>query len=95
MCEQKLEEALFVYTLKREILKIFIFLKIQRYGSALLCYAVIISVQKLTRVTKSNTEGFLRIQRQKNTKGNTKKTAEINLDKGRICSKHWSKRIPD
>ena len=32
-------------------------------GSALLCYAMIISVQKLTQVTKSNTAGFLRIQR--------------------------------
>ena len=32
-------------------------------GSALLCYAMIISVQKLTQVIKSNTAGFLRIQR--------------------------------
>ena len=32
-------------------------------GSALLCYAMIISVQKLTQVTKSNTARFLRIQR--------------------------------
>ena len=40
-------------------------------GSALLCYAMIISVQKLTQVTKSNTAGFLRIQRhnRKKTKG--------------------------
>ena len=40
-------------------------------GSALLRYAMIISVQKLTRVIKSNTAGFLRIQRQQeNTKEN-------------------------
>ena len=32
-------------------------------GSALLRYALIISVQKLTQVIKSNTAGFLRIQR--------------------------------
>ena len=32
-------------------------------GSALLLYAVIIFVQKLTQVIKSNTAGFLRIQR--------------------------------
>ena len=32
-------------------------------GSALLCYAMIISVQKLTQVIKSNTAGFLKIQR--------------------------------
>ena len=31
-------------------------------GSALLRYAMIISVQKLTQVIKSNTAGFLRIQ---------------------------------
>ena len=31
-------------------------------GSALLRYAMIISVQKLTQVIKSNTVGFLRIQ---------------------------------
>ena len=36
-------------------------------GSALLRYAMIISVQKLTQVIKSNTAGFLRIQRH-NTK---------------------------
>ena len=40
-------------------------------GSALLRYAMIISVQKLTQVIKSNTAGFLRIQRQQeNTKEN-------------------------
>ena len=33
-------------------------------GSALLRYAMIISVQKLTQMIKSNTAGFLRIQRQ-------------------------------
>ena len=32
-------------------------------GSALLRYAMIISVQKLTQEIKSNTAGFLRIQR--------------------------------
>ena len=32
-------------------------------GFALLRYAMIISVQKLTQVIKSNTAGFLRIQR--------------------------------
>ena len=32
-------------------------------GSALLCYAMILFVQKLTQVIKSNTAGFLRIQR--------------------------------
>ena len=32
-------------------------------GSALLRYALIIYVQKLTHVIKSNTAGFLRIQR--------------------------------
>ena len=32
-------------------------------GSALLCYAMIISVRKITQVIKSNTVGFLRIQK--------------------------------
>ena len=32
-------------------------------GPPLLCYAMIISVQKPTQVIKSNTAGFLRIQR--------------------------------
>ena len=32
-------------------------------GSALLCYAMILFVQKLTQVIKSNIAGFLRIQR--------------------------------
>ena len=32
-------------------------------GSALLRYAIIISVQKLTQMIKSNTAGFLRKQR--------------------------------
>ena len=50
-------------------------------GSAPLCYAKIISVQKLIQVIKSNTTGFLRIQRhQENTKENTKKTTEITWD---------------
>ena len=34
-------------------------------SSALFCYAMIISVQKLTQVIKLNTAGFLRIQRHK------------------------------
>ena len=33
-------------------------------GFVLLCYAMIISVQKLAKVIKSNTAGFLRIQRR-------------------------------
>ena len=37
--------------------------KQQWNGSALLLYAIVISVQKLIQVTKSNTAGFLRIQR--------------------------------
>ena len=50
-------------------------------GSALLHYAIIISVQKLTQVIKSNTAGFLRIQRQNgNTKENTKKITKTNWD---------------
>ena len=48
-------------------------------GSSLLPYAMIISVQKLTRVIKSNTAGFLRIQtQQENTIENT--TKEIKWD---------------
>ena len=48
-------------------------------GSALLRYAMIISVQKLTQVIKSNTAGFQRIKRQQeNAKKNTPKTTEIN-----------------
>ena len=34
-------------------------------GPALLRYAMITSVQKLTQVIKSNTAGFLRIQRHR------------------------------
>ena len=50
-------------------------------GSTLLCYAMIISVQKLAQVIKSNTTGFLRIQRQpENIKENTIKTTEINWE---------------
>ena len=50
-------------------------------GFALLRYAMIISVQKLTQVIKSNTAGFQRIQtQQENAKENIKKTAEINWD---------------
>ena len=51
-------------------------------GSALVRYAMIISVQKLTQVIKSNTTEFLRIQRQnrKILKRMLKKTTEINWD---------------
>ena len=38
------------------------FSKLQRHVSAFLCYAIILSVQKLTQVVKPNTTGFLRIQ---------------------------------
>ena len=56
-------------------------------GSALLRYAMIIPVLKLAQVIKSNTAGFLRIQRQQeDTKENSKKTTEINWG--------YSKRIP-
>ena len=59
-------------------------------SSAILRY-VMISVQKLTQVIKTNTEyRKYRISKntdtkQENTKGNTKKTTEINWD--------WSKKI--
>ena len=50
-------------------------------GSALFRCAMIISVQKLTQVIKSNTAGFLRIQRHnRKILENTKKTIEINWD---------------
>ena len=56
-------------------------------GSALLRCALIISAQKLAQVIKSNTAGFLRIQRQQEgTKENSKKTTEINWG--------YSKKIP-
>ena len=60
-------------------------------SSAILRYAMIISVLKLTQVIKTNTEyRKYRISKntdtkQENTKGNTKKTTEINWD--------WSKKI--
>ena len=42
---------------------------------------LIISAQKLMQVIKSNTVGFLRIQKQQeNTKENAKKYTEINWD---------------
>ena len=47
--------------------------------SALLCYAMIISVQKLTQVIKSNTGRFLKIQRH------NKKILK------RILKDHWNK----
>ena len=51
-------------------------------GSALFRSAMIISVQKLSQVTKSNTAGFLRTQRhsRKILKRILKKTTEINWD---------------
>ena len=50
-------------------------------GSALLCYAMISSKQKLTQMIKSNTTVFLRMQRQQEkTKSNTKKATETNWD---------------
>ena len=50
-------------------------------GSALLRYAMINSLQKLTLVIKSNTAGFLRIQgHNRKILENTKKTIEINWD---------------
>ena len=54
-------------------------------GSALLCYAMIISVQKLTQEIKSITAGFLRIQRhnRKILKRILKKTTEINWDRSK------------
>ena len=53
-------------------------------GSALLRYAMIISLQKLTQLTKSNTADT-RIQKrdtetQQENLENTKKTTEINWD---------------
>ena len=56
-------------------------------GSALLRSAMIIFVQKLTQVIKSNAAGFLRIQtQQENTKENTKTTTEINWDSSKKIS---------
>ena len=50
-------------------------------GSGLLCYAMIISVQKLTQVIKSNTREFLRIRRHnRKILKRIKKTTEINWD---------------
>ena len=50
-------------------------------GFALLCYAMIISMQKFTQVRKPNTTGFLRIQRyNRKILENTKKTTETGVD---------------
>ena len=52
-------------------------------GSALLRYVMIISVQKLTQVIKTNTARFLRIQRHNRKilkRICTEKTTEINWD---------------
>ena len=51
-------------------------------SSTLLRHAMIIFVQKLTQVIKSNTVGFLGIgtETQKENTKNTKKTTEINWD---------------
>ena len=82
MWGQNLEEAMLVYISKREI----------GYDGELMLIALhffvmlIISAQKLMQVIKSNTVGFLRIQKQQeNTKENAKKYTEINWD--------WSKTI--
>ena len=55
-------------------------------GSALLCYAMTFSLKKLTQVRKSNTAGFLRIQRHKRKiLENTKRTTEITgIDQNRF-----------
>ena len=49
-------------------------------GSPLFCYAMIISLQKLIHVLKSNTADFLKNTetQQQNTNQNTKKTTGIN-----------------
>ena len=50
-------------------------------GFALLCYAMIISMQKFTQVRKPNTAGFLRIQRyNRKILENTKKNTETAVD---------------
>lgn len=69
--------------------------KQQWNGSALLLYAIVISVQKLIQVTKSNTAGFLRIQRHNRTilKRMLAKTTGIDWDKDSICSEGWSQKI--
>ena len=52
------------------------------HGSAFFCNAMIISVQKLAEVIKSNATSFLRIQetQQENTKENIKETTKVNWD---------------
>ena len=87
------EEAIFNYILKWEsasclasFVSLDAFSKLQWNDSAVLCYTIIISVQKLTQVIKSVTKGFPRIHKHN-------KTTAINWDKGRICSEYWSKRI--
>ena len=55
-------------------------------GSALLCYAMTFSLKKLAQVRKSNTAGFLRIQRHnRKILENTKRTTEITgIDQNRF-----------
>ena len=51
-------------------------------GSAFLCYAIIIHVQKLMQVIKSNTTDFSKNTETQleNTKENTKRITKINWD---------------
>ena len=56
-------------------------------GSALLRYAMIISLQKLTQVIKLNTAGFLRIQR--NNRKTLKRTLERPLNKLGLMKKDF------
>ena len=74
-CGDKIQKKPFLFTFSSEKQAM------TANGSALLCYAIIISVQNLTQVIKPNTAAFLRIQRQQeNTKENTKTTTETNWD---------------
>ena len=58
-------------------------------GSALVCYAMIISVQKLTQVIKSNTAGFLKIQ------GLNRKILKTILKRPLKQTGIYQKRFPD
>lgn len=65
---QNFQEVMFVYILNRkteytQLAVWYTFSKLQWNDVALYHYAIIISVQKLTLVIKSNTTGFLRIQK--------------------------------
>ena len=81
------EEAIFNYILKWEsasclasFVSLDAFSKLQRNDSALLCYTIIISVQKLTQVIKATTKGFLRIHKH-NRKMLKKMLAKDNWNK--------------